>query len=51
MKTVKNLKRGSKILIQAIYQGLTEDGLLIVSVGKIDNYILTFDESDVITQE
>lgn len=41
------IKKGQKVTIPATYQGLTEDGLAIVSIGTVDNYILTLDQADI----
>lgn len=43
---IKKLKKGQKITLPATYEGETEDGLAIVSIGTIDNYVLTLDHQD-----
>lgn len=43
----KKIKNGQKVSVPATYQGLTEDGLAIVSIGTVDNYILTLDKADI----
>lgn len=43
------LKRGQKINLSATYEGETEDGLAIISVGTVDNYVITLDPKDLAT--
>lgn len=41
-KTTKvGIKTGSKVQIPVKFVGYTDDGLAIVSLGTIDNYVLT----------
>ena len=47
MNDYKKLKRGKKIAVYGVVQEVSKD-LVTVSLGTIDNYILTFAPQDII---
>lgn len=41
------MKTNTELLVKAKFKGYTDDGLAILSIGTVDNYLLTFDPEDV----